>query len=303
MRVLHVEDDASVARMVALKLATLGWKTESTDLGEEGVDLAKRYDFDLVITDGHLPDMSGVQVISALRKAAVTTPVLMLSSDEGLSHKAAAFSAGADDFLAKPCHLDEVAMRVQALIRRSKGVSQPDLEVGPIAINLAERVARVNGAPVHLTGKEYQLLELLALRRGQTITKEAILDHLYGGMDEPAIKIVDVFICKIRNKLRAAGADGYLQTIWGRGYVLRPEKEAPRPAILIRAPAMGSRRDRILALLGQRAATFAEIAEAISDANVNTLRATISSMIGSGEILNQGGPKAAIYGLARRVAA
>jgi two-component system cell cycle response regulator CtrA len=110
---------------------------------------------------------------------------------------------------------------MQAIVRRSKGFSQPSLRVGSLLLNLDSHDVTVDGRPVHLTGKEYAILELLVLRKGMVLTKEAFLNHLYGGMDEPEMKIIDVFICKLRKKLANAGADNLIGTVWGRGYMIR----------------------------------------------------------------------------------
>ena len=132
------------------------------------------------------------------------------------------FGFGADDYLTKPFHREELVARIHAIIRRSKGHSQSVIKTGRVAVNLDAKTVDVEGKAVHLTGKEYQMLELLSLRKGTTLTKEMFLNHLYGGMDEPELKIIDVFICKLRKKLaEATGGDNYIETVWGRGYVLR----------------------------------------------------------------------------------
>ena len=133
---------------------------------------------------------------------------------------------GADDFITNPFDREELIARIQAVVRRTKGFAQQNLAVGPLVLNLGSREVTVAGTPVHLTGKEYQMLELLSLRKGTTLTKEMFLNHLYGGMDEPELKIIDVFICKLRKKLsEATGGDNYIETVWGRGYVLRDPAE------------------------------------------------------------------------------
>ena len=127
-----------------------------------------------------------------------------------------------DDYMTKPFHKDELVARIHAIVRRSRGHAQSVIQTGDLVVNLDTKTVAVNGARVHLTGKEYQMLELLSLRKGTTLTKEMFLNHLYGGMDEPEIKIIDVFMCKLRKKLAGAwnGKD-YIETVWGRGYVLR----------------------------------------------------------------------------------
>jgi two-component system cell cycle response regulator CtrA len=145
-----------------------------------------------------LPDMDGMDVIRQLRNAKVVTPVLILSGLTQTEKKIQGFGIGVDDYLTKPFNRDELLARVQAIVRRSKGHAEPKVQVGRLTVNLNARVAEVEGQPLHLTGKEYGILELLALRKGTTLTKEQFLNHLYGGMYEPELKIIDVFICKLR---------------------------------------------------------------------------------------------------------
>ena len=221
MRVLLVEDDATIAKAIELTLQSEGVQVYLTDLGEEGVDLAKIYEYDLILQDIHLPDMNGIDAVRKIRTAGVTTPIMMISGSPTIENKTAAFAAGADDFLAKPFHKDELLARAHAIIRRSKGYDKPVVTVGQMAVDLSAKTVSVGERQVRLTGKEYQMFELLVLRKGTTVNKEMFLDHLYAGLDEPELKIIDVFICKLRTKLRAAGAGGHIQTVWGRGYRLQ----------------------------------------------------------------------------------
>ena len=222
MRVLLIEDDSAMARSIELMLRSEGLNVYTTDLGEEGIDLGKLYDYDIIVLDLQLPDMSGFEVLKALRVAKVQTPVLILSGNAIVEAKVKALGFGADDYMTKPFHKDELVARIQAVVRRSKGHSQSVITTGKLTVNLDAKTVEVDGARVHLTGKEYQMLELLSLRKGTTLTKEMFLNHLYGGMDEPELKIIDVFICKLRKKLaEATGGDNYIETVWGRGYVLR----------------------------------------------------------------------------------
>jgi two-component system cell cycle response regulator CtrA len=227
MRVLLIEDDPSTARSIETMLRKANFNVYATDLGEEGLDLAKLYDYDLIILDINLPDMTGYEVLRKLRLGKVDTPTLILSGLDGTDDKIKGFGFGADDYLTKPFHRDELVARIHAIIRRSKGHSQSIIRTGKIEVNLDAKTVEVAGKPVHLTGKEYQMLELLSLRKGTTLTKEMFLNHLYGGMDEPELKIIDVFICKLRKKLtEATGERNHIETVWGRGYVLRdPEPD------------------------------------------------------------------------------
>jgi len=227
MRVLLIEDDSSMARSIELMLRSEGLNVYTTDLGEEGIDLGKLYDYDIIVLDLQLPDMSGFEVLKALRVAKVQTPVLILSGNAIVEAKVKALGFGADDYMTKPFHKDELVARIQAVVRRSKGHSQSVIITGKLTVNLDAKTVEVDGQRVHLTGKEYQMLELLSLRKGTTLTKEMFLNHLYGGMDEPELKIIDVFICKLRKKLAAAiDGDNYIETVWGRGYVLRDPQDS-----------------------------------------------------------------------------
>ena len=234
MRILLVEDDPTTSRSIELMLTHANLNVYCTDLGEDGVDLAKLYDYDLILLDLNLPDMSGHEVLRQLRQARVETPILILSGSDDTENKIKGFGFGADDYLTKPFHREELVARIHAIIRRSKGHSQSVIKTGLVNVNLDAKTVDVGGSTVHLTGKEYQMLELLSLRKGTTLTKEMFLNHLYGGMDEPELKIIDVFICKLRKKLaEATGGANYIETVWGRGYVLRepvPAMSAPRLA-------------------------------------------------------------------------
>ena len=222
MRVLLVEDDSSTAKSIELMLKSEGYVIDSTDLGEDGMDLGKIYDYDIIILDLMLPDMDGYEVLKNLRAAKVATPILILSGLAELDNKIKGLGFGADDYLTKPFDKRELIARIQAIVRRSQGHAQSKIITGPITVNLDTRTVDVDGKTLHLTGKEYGIMELLSLRKGTTLTKEMFLNHLYGGMDEPEVKIIDVFICKLRKKLsEALGGENHIETVWGRGYVLR----------------------------------------------------------------------------------
>jgi two-component system, cell cycle response regulator CtrA len=230
MRILLVEDDPTTSRSIELMLTHANLNVYCTDLGEDGVDLAKLYDYDLILLDLNLPDMSGHEVLRQLRLSKVDTPILILTGSDDTESKLKGFGFGADDYMTKPFHREELVARIHAIIRRSKGHAQSIIRIGQVNVNLDAKTVDVEGKTVHLTGKEYQMLELLALRKGTTLTKEMFLNHLYGGMDEPELKIIDVFICKLRKKLSEATAgQNFIETVWGRGYVLRdPVNSAPQ---------------------------------------------------------------------------
>ncbi|NQV45338.1 MAG: response regulator transcription factor [Rhodospirillales bacterium] len=226
MRVLLVEDDPSTKDSIELMLKSAGMVIDSTDMGEDGLEIGKLYDYDIIILDIMLPDMDGFEVLRRLRDAKVRTPVLILSGLIESENKVKGLGSGADDYLTKPFNREELVARIQAIVRRSAGHSQSIIETGKLAVNLDAQTVEAEGQPIHLTGKEYGILELLSLRKGTTLTKEMFLNHLYGGMDEPELKIIDVFICKLRKKLSAATqGENYIETVWGRGYALRDPED------------------------------------------------------------------------------
>jgi two-component system cell cycle response regulator CtrA len=221
MRVLLVEDDLTAARGVTLMLKAAGAVIDHSETGEEALELSRHYEYDIVLLDLVLPDMEGFEVVRRMRVARNDTPVLILSGVTRQQAKVKGLGLGADDFITKPFDKAELLARMQAIVRRSKGFSQPAVRIGQVELNLDSREVTIDGRAVHLTGKEYAILELLVLRKGMVLTKEAFLNHLYGGMDEPEVKIIDVFICKLRKKLAQAGAESLIGTIWGRGYTIR----------------------------------------------------------------------------------
>ena len=226
MRVLLVEDDSATARSIELMLRGGGFVVDTSEFGEDGIEVGKLYDYDIILLDLMLPDIDGYEVLKRLRAQKVTTPILILSGLSEMDNKIKGLGFGADDYLTKPFDRRELIARIQAIVRRSKGHAASVLKTGRLTVNLGAHTVEIDGKPVHLTSKEYGILELLSLRKGTTLTKEMFLNHLYGGMDEPEPKIIDVFICKLRKKIsKVAGGDSFIETVWGRGYVLRDPSE------------------------------------------------------------------------------
>ena len=222
MRALVIEDDPVSARLIEQALKAENMISEPANCGEDGIELGKLYDFDIVVLDLRLPDMEGYEVVRRLRSAKVQTPILILSGRSDPTDKVRGLMGGADDYLTKPFNKAELVARIQAIVRRSKGHAESVIRTGKLLVNMDARSVEADGRRLHVTGKEYSILELLSLRKGTTLTKEMFLDHLYGGMDEPELKIIDVFICKLRKKLaEATGGEHYIETVWGRGYVLK----------------------------------------------------------------------------------
>ncbi len=210
-------------------LRSEGYVCDSTDLGEDGLGIGKIYDYDLIVLDLMLPDIDGLEVLRRLRTAKVQTPILVLSGLSQSDDKVKALTMGADDYLTKPFDKEELIARLLAIVRRANGHPEAIIRTGGLAVNLDTRTVTLEGQPLHTTRREYAILELLSLRKGSTLTKEMIMSHLYGGMDEPEITIIDVYICKLRKKLSAAGGENLIETDWGRGYLLREQESTGTP--------------------------------------------------------------------------
>jgi two-component system, cell cycle response regulator CtrA len=238
-RVLLVEVDTATTANIELLLRKENFIVDSTDLGEDALQIGKLYDYDVIILDPMLPDIDGYELLSRLREAKVHTPVLILAARTEVDYRLKGLSFGADDFMTEPFDERELIGRLRAIVRRSNGHSQSTIRIGELAINIERRMVTVDDQQVDLTKKEYAILELLSQRKGKVITKEAFLTHLYDGRDEPYAKIIDVFICKLRKKLTAAtGNDHHVETVWGRGYTMRdPVKPATQLTVGLHRPA------------------------------------------------------------------
>ncbi len=223
MHILVVEDDVVTAAKIEVVLQNENFVCDATDLGEVAINRGKMLDYDIIILDLMLPDITGYEVLRQLRAAGVQTPVLILSGLGEVDDKIKGLRFGADDFLTKPFEQRELVAR----IRRSKGHSGSAIRTGKLLVDLDSRTATTGDQRLHISPKEYAILELLSLRKGTTLTKEFLLHELYAGTDEPDLRIIDVFVCKLRRKLaKATGGDNYIETVRGRGYLLRDPVEA-----------------------------------------------------------------------------
>lgn len=233
MRVLLVEDDLAASRGIALLLKREEIVVDSVDTGGEALDLVCRQAYDLILLDLMLPDIDGYEVIRQMRLARVAVPLLVLSGLSRASARVRALGMGADDFMTKPFDKSELIARVGAIVRRSIAPKQATLQAGLVSLNLDSRRVTVAGTDVRLTGKEFAILELLVLRKGLILSKEALLTHLYHGTDEPEMRILDVFVCKLRKKLALVGAPDLVRTVWGLGYTVSDPGPAVTPNSIV----------------------------------------------------------------------
>ena len=190
MRLLLIEDDPSVAGSIELMLKSDDFQVETTHLGEDGVALGRVNDYGLIVLDLNLPDISGYDVLRSLRIGRIRTPVLILSGLADIQHKVKGLGFGADDYLTKPFHKDELLARIRAVLRRSGDQSENMIRCGDLVVNLDHKRVEIAGRDLDLTRREYEIIELLAGRQGAPITKEMFLNHMYGAMDEPEQKIM-----------------------------------------------------------------------------------------------------------------
>jgi two-component system cell cycle response regulator CtrA len=242
VRILLVEDDTISAAGTALVLTSAGAAVDAVDTGEEALELLQHYEYDIVVLDLMLPDMEGYEVLRGMRSRKIASPVLVLSGLTSPQSKVKAFGLGGDDFINKPIDRAELVARVHAIVRRNNGFTQQVLRTGELELNQDSREVAVAGTRVELSAKEYGTLELLLLRQGRAVRKAAFLGHLYGGLNEPGVRIIDVFVCHLRKKLAQAGIDDLITTVTGYGYVIRPHHAEPalppQPAIMARSPTV-----------------------------------------------------------------
>jgi two-component system, cell cycle response regulator CtrA len=221
MKILLIEDEAVTSRSIDLTLRTENIYADIAACGEDGIDFARHFDYDAVILDLDLPDMSGFEVLRTLRRAGIDVPVMILSGSAAIDSKVKALNAGADDYMTKPFSSEELVGRLRALVRRSKGYSDSRISFGPMTLDLVAKTVEAGGNRVRLSGKEYQILELLSLRRGVAVSKETLINHIYSDGEGPDSPTIGLFMCRLRKKLAAAsGGQHYIQTVRDHGYLM-----------------------------------------------------------------------------------
>jgi two-component system cell cycle response regulator CtrA len=221
MKVLLIEDEAVTSQGIAMVLRGEDIYVDLAAEGGEGIDFARHFDYDAIILDLNLPDMSGFEVLRCLRRAGIDTPVIILSGSAAIDSKVKALNHGADDYMTKPFSNEELVGRLRALVRRSKGHSDSRICFGQMTLDLVAKTVETDGQRVKLSGKEYQILELLSLRRGAAVSKETLINHIYSDGEGPDSPTIGLFMCRLRKKLAAAsGGEYYIETVRDQGYLM-----------------------------------------------------------------------------------
>lgn len=227
MRVLIVEDDPDLLEQLSERLSAAGFAVDCARDGTEGLYMATEYALDVAVVDLGLPRLSGLDLIKAVRGGGGRYPILILTARDRWQDKVAGLEAGADDYLVKPFHSEELVARLRALLRRAGGWSQPRLRCGPITLDTAAQTITLDDKPVELTAYEYRVLEYLMLHAGEVVSKSELTEHLYAEDDERDSNVIEVFVRRLRTKLDPDGSLEPIETLRGRGYRLTlPRTEA-----------------------------------------------------------------------------
>lgn len=222
MKLLLVEDSPEPFKILERKFTEANLTVFAAVQSDECIDLACRYDYDIIILDLHSPNATGHKLLKKIRHASITTPVLILSSCGHVQKRVKGLELGADDYVTKPISAAELLARIRAIVRRSRGQAPSVVTIGKLTVNLLLRMVQVGKEIVDLTEKEFQILELFCMRRGMIVTKDSILDNLYAGLGEPSAESVKVYIYRLRRKLaRANSGEHPIETVRGIGYILR----------------------------------------------------------------------------------
>ncbi len=226
MRALVVEDDNDIREQVCQYLREHGFAVDSADNGKDGLHLVKEYPIDVAVIDLGLPVMSGIDLIREARAAGRDFPVLILTARGRWQDKVEGLEAGADDYLVKPFHNEELLARLRALLRRSSGWSQPELYCGPVVLNTASQLVKLEGQVVDLTAYEYKVLEYLMMHAGDVVSKTELTEHIYEEDDDRDSNVIEVFIRRLRKKLDPAETLKPIETLRGRGYRLTLQRHS-----------------------------------------------------------------------------
>jgi len=218
MRLLVIEDDSTLRESLAQKLADAGFAVEQAADGKEGLYFAQEYPIDLAIIDLGLPEISGLEIIRRIRSEGKTYPILILTARDRWEDKVDGLSAGADDYVVKPFHFEEVSARVNALLRRSGGWASSQLDAGPVSLDMSRQELKVSGEALELTSFEYKIIEYLMIRAGQVISKAELTDRLYDQDFERDSNVIEVFIGRLRKKMDPDNSLKPIETLRGRGY-------------------------------------------------------------------------------------
>jgi two-component system response regulator PhoP len=218
MRLLLIEDDVTLRESLAQKLLESGFAVEQAADGTEGLYFAQEYPIDLAIVDLGLPGMSGLDIIRQVRAEGKTYPILILTARDRWEDKVDGLSAGADDYVAKPFHFEEISARVNALLRRSGGWASSQLDAGPVSLDLSRQELLVSDQLIELTSFEYKIIEYLMVRAGQVISKAELTDRLYDQDFERDSNVIEVFIGRLRKKMDPENSIKPIETLRGRGY-------------------------------------------------------------------------------------
>lgn len=218
MRILLIEDEPALREQVQVRLRAEGYTVDASGDGREGLYLASEYPVDLAVVDLGLPGMPGLEIIRSLRAAGRDLPILILTARGKWEEKVTGLEAGADDYLVKPFHMEELLARVKALLRRAGGGGREALAFGPLSLDTAGQQVSLDGAAVELTAFEYRLLEYLARRPGKVIPKSELADYLYPHDDDRDSNVIEVLIGRVRRKIDADNRLNPIETLRGRGY-------------------------------------------------------------------------------------
>lgn len=221
MRLLLVEDDPDLTRQLLQALGDAGYAVDHAADGEEGHFLGDTEPYDAVVLDLGLPEMDGITVLKRWRKAGRDMPVLILTARDQWGEKVSGFDAGADDYVAKPFHVEEVLARLRALIRRSAGLASPELECGPVRVDTRGGRVTVDGTPIKLTAQEHRLLSYLMHHQGQVVSRTELTEHIYDQDFDRDSNTIEVFVARLRKKLGVP----VIHTVRGLGYRLDPPEE------------------------------------------------------------------------------